>query len=154
MKYITKILTVAALISAVYATAAMAEPASRVLNEGTRITITAGDVVIPAILNDSVTSQDLISKLPYTMTSRRYSHDYCGVMPDPLVYNEEDVHYGWLNGDLAFARDSDYFVMFFADEENSSVYGHQITLGKINADLEVLRGLPSGSIQIIIALAE
>lgn len=110
---------------------------TRVLDEGTRITLTVGGTVIPAILNDSTASNDLISRLPYTVRLNRYVHDYCGVMSEPLNYDEADVHNGWMNGDLAFARDGNYFVMFYADEDDSSVYGHQITLGKVNVPLSM-----------------
>ncbi len=137
-----------------YVRAADSGMPSRVLDQGTRITITVGDTVIPAILNDSTASRDLISRLPYSMRLNRYTHDYCGVMPEPLKYEESDVHTGWLNGDLAFARDGNYFVMFYADEDISSRYGHQITLGKVNVPLSTLTSLPSGSITIDIALAE
>lgn len=126
---------------------------TRVLDEGTRITLTVGDVVIPAILNDSTASKDLISRLPYTVRLNRYTHDYCGVI-EPLKYEESDVHNGWMNGDLAFVRDGNYFVMFYADEEQSSAYGHQITLGKMNVPLSTITSLPRGSITVNIALAE
>ena len=127
---------------------------TRVLDEGTRITLTVGNTVIPAILNDSTASKDLISRLPYTVRLNRYVHDYCGVMPEPLKYDEADVHNGWMNGDIAFARDGNYFVMFYADEDESSVYGHQITLGKVNVPLSTITSLPRGGITVNIALAQ
>jgi hypothetical protein len=127
---------------------------TRVLDQGSRITLTVGDTVIPAILNDSTASKDLISRLPYTVRLNRYTHDYCGVMSEPLKYDEDDVHNGWMNGDLAFARDGNYFVMFYADEDISQQYGHQITLGKVNVPLSTITSLPRGSITVNIALAE
>lgn len=129
------------------------EMATRVIEGGTKVTLTVGDVEIPATLNDSITAQDLISRLPYTVSLRRYSHDYCGVMSEPLEYQEEDVHYGWLNGDIDFARNADYFTILFEDEENSEVHGHQINIGKVDCELSVLRELDS-NIEILIELAE
>lgn len=128
------------------------EFATRVIDNGTAITLTIGDTVIPATLNDSTSSQDLLSRLPYSVSLRRYTHDYCGVMDDPLEYDEADVHRGWLNGDLGFARDGDYFVIFFDDEEISKKFDHQITLGKVDVDLSVVKAL-GDSIEVTIELA-
>ena len=66
---------------------------------GTKILLHFGDTVIPGILNDSETARALIAKLPYTQHMSRYSHDFCRVTED-LPYNEEEEHYGWLNGDI------------------------------------------------------
>lgn len=134
-------------------TSSEAEFATRVIENGTAITLTIGNTVIPATLNDSTSSKDLLSRLPYTVNLRRYVHDYCGVMDDPLEYDEADVHRGWLNGDLGFARDGNYFVIFFDDEEISEKFDHQITLGKVDVDLSVVKAL-GDSIEVTIALAE
>ena len=112
-----------------------------------------GDTAIPATLNDSETAQALIKMLPYTVRLNRYSHDFCGVMQNPLPYKEENVHYGWLNGDIDFARDSDYFTILFEDEKNSEQYGHQINIGKIDCELAVLSNL-RGSFDVRIELAQ
>ncbi|WP_438497092.1 cyclophilin-like fold protein [Paenibacillus sp. IHBB 3054] len=127
--------------------------ATRVLENGTKINMHFGDIVIPGTLNDSITAQALISKLPYTVHVNRYSHDFCGVMDDPLEYREEDVHYGWLNGDIDFATDADYFTILFEDEEKSEQYGYQVNIGKIDSELSVISQL-SGSYDVLIELAE
>ncbi len=127
--------------------------ATRVIEGGTKIRMHFGDTVIPGTLNDSETAKALINMLPYTVRMNRYSHDFCGVMKDPLPYKEENVHYGWLNGDIDFARDSDYFTILFEDEENSEQYGHQINIGKIDCELSVIQNL-QGSFDVLIELAE
>lgn len=71
----------------------------------TPIILTAGGTAIPAELNDSTASQELISRLPYTIELHRYEHDYCGMMDRPLSYNGEDLKNGWKNGGIAFAAD-------------------------------------------------
>lgn len=150
--FLSTIMTMA-LISFAYAAGDNDMP-TRILDDGTRITITVGDTMIPAILNDTTASKDLIFRLPYSMRLTRYVHDYCGVMSEPLKYDEADVQNGWLNGDLSFARDGNYFVIFYGDEDKSSGYGHQVILGKVNVPLSVIKSLPSGSITVNIALAE
>lgn len=145
------------LIGAVVALSADAraagEYATRKIENGTPITLTIGDTVIPATLNNSRSAKELISRLPYTVSLHRYSHDYCGVMDDPLSYDEADVHNGWMNGDIDFARDGNYFTILFEDEENSQQYGHQITMGKIDGPLSAVKNL-GRDIEVKIELAK
>lgn len=126
---------------------------TRVIKDGTKINMYFGDTVVPGILNDSETAQALIEMLPYTVHMNRYSHDFCGVMDDPLPYKEEDVHYGWLNGDIDFATDADYFTILFEDEESSEQYGYQVNIGVIDCPLENISKL-TGSYDVRIELAE
>ena len=126
---------------------------SRIIKNGTPVTITIGNTVIPATLNNSKSAKDLLARLPFSMTLHKYAHDYCGVMQDPLPYDEADVHNGWLNGDIDFARDGNYFTILYEDEENSGQYGHQITLGKIDGPLSVIKSM-GNDINIRIDLAK
>jgi hypothetical protein len=123
------------------------------IENGVAVTLTIGDASIPAVLNDTVSARDLISRLPYTVSLHRYSHDYCGVMSDPLDYDKADVRHGWKNGDIHFATDGPYFVLFFGDEENSKQYGNQVHIGVMDVDLEILRDL-GGDIDVLIELAK
>ncbi len=126
---------------------------TRKIEGGTAITLTIGDTVIPATLNDCKSSQDLISRLPYTVKLHHYSHDYCGVMSDPFAYDEADVHNGWLNGDIDFATDGNYFTILYKDEDISQQFGYQVNLGVIDAPLSVMDTLGS-DITITIELAK
>lgn len=125
---------------------------TRIIENGTRINMYFGETVIPGILNDSETAQALIAKLPYTVHVSRYSHDFCGVT-DELPYNEEEVHYGWLNGDIDYAINAPYFTILFADEENSEQYGDQVNIGVIDCPLSEISSL-QGSYDVRIELAE
>ena len=126
---------------------------TRVLKEGTKINMHFGDTIIPGILNDGYTAQALIDRLPITVRLNRYSHDFCGVMEDPLPYQKEEEHFGWLNGDIDFATDGNYFTILFEDEEHSSVYGSQINIGVIDCPLKNVSDL-SGSFDVLIELAK
>lgn len=130
-----------------------AEMPTRVIKNGTKINMHFGDTVIPGILNDSETAQSLIDMLPYTVHLNRYSHDFCGVMDNPLSYKEEDVHYGWLNGDIDFATNANYFTILFEDEESSEQYGYQVNIGVIDCELSKISQL-QGSYDVLIELAE
>ena len=126
---------------------------TRIIENGTKINMHFGDTVIPGILNDSDTAKALIEKLPYTVHMNSYSHDFCGVIQDDLPYHEEEVHYGWLNGDIDYAIDAPYFTILHSDEEISEKYGYQVNIGVITCELSKIRDL-SGSYDVLIELAE
>lgn len=126
---------------------------TRVVKNGTRINMYFGETVIPSILNDSETAKALIARLPYEVHMNRYSHDFCGVMKTPLPYKKGIEHYGWLNGDIDFATDANYFTILFEDEKNSEQYGYQINIGVIDCELSRISNL-SGSYNVRIELAK
>ena len=119
---------------------------------GTKILLHFGDTVIPGVLNDSETAQALIAKLPYIQHMSRYSHDFCGVTEN-LPYNEEEEHYGWLNGDIDYATDAPYFTILFEDQDESEIYGSQVNIGVITCPLADIAAL-NGSYDVVIELDE
>lgn len=124
--------------------------ATRVVNGGTKIKMTFGDTIIYGVLNDSETAKALIQKLPITQHESRYTHDFCGVT-EKLPYNEDEVHYGWLNGDIDYAIDAPYYTILFKDEEISEQYGDQVNIGVITSPISEIDKL-SGSFDIKIEL--
>ena len=119
---------------------------------GTKINMYFGDTLITGVLNDSETAKALIKKLPMTQQVSRYSHDFCGVTEE-LPYNEDEVHYGWLNGDIDYAIDAPYFTILFEDEDTSEQYGDQVNIGVITCPLVEISKL-EGSYDVRIELAE
>jgi hypothetical protein len=120
---------------------------------GTKINIRFGDdAVITGVLNDSDTAKALIAKLPYTVHMSRYSHDFCGVTEE-LPYNEDEVHYGWLNGDIDYAIDAPYFTILFKDEDESEQFGYQVNIGVITSPIAEIDAL-DGSYDVTVELAE
>ena len=120
--------------------------------KGTKINLYFGDTLITGVLNDSETAQALIAKLPMTQHMSRYSHDFCGVTEE-LPYNEDDVHYGWLNGDIDYALNAPYFTILFEDEDESEQYGYQVNIGVITCPIADIAAL-QGSFDVRIELAE
>lgn len=106
--------------------------------KGIGITLVVGKVEIPAVLNDSRSSKELVARLPYTVNLQKYAHDYCGVMNEPLAYDEKDLRNGWQNGDIAFAADGNYFAILYKGEEISQQFGNLVPLGKIKGPLAVM----------------
>lgn len=127
--------------------------ATRKLDKGTKVNLIVGKTTIPAMLNDCKSAKELISRLPYTVKMHKYSHDYCGVMQEPLSYDKNDVHNGWQNGDIDFATDGNYFTILYKDEDISKQFGFQVNLGVINAPLGVMDTLPE-DIEMRIELAK
>ena len=119
---------------------------------GTKINMHFGDTIIPGVLNDSETAKALIAKLPITQHVSRYSHDFCGVTEE-LPYKQDEVHYGWLNGDIDYATDAPYFTILFEDQDVSEQYGSQVNIGVITCPLKDIANL-EGSFDVRIELAE
>ena len=119
---------------------------------GTKINMYFGDTLITGMLNDSETAKALIEKLPMTQHMSRYSHDFCGVTEE-LPYNEDDVHYGWLNGDIDYALNAPYFTILFEDEDVSEQYGYQVNIGVITCPIADIAAL-QGSYDVRIELAD
>ena len=119
---------------------------------GTKINMYFGDTLITGVLNDSETAKALIEKLPMTQHMSRYSHDFCGVTEE-LPYNEDDVHYGWLNGDIDYALNAPYFTILFEDEDVSEQYGYQVNIGVIPCPIADIAAL-QGSYDVRIELAD
>lgn len=118
----------------------------------TAITLTIGDKVLNAYLNDSAPAKSLIAQLPLTVTLNDSDNDFCGGNLD-IDYSDSDVTSGYHNGDLAFWTPANNFVIFVDDEENSANTGNLVILGKITESQEVLGSL-EGRIDVTIALKD
>ena len=129
------------------------EMPTRVLENGTKINMHFGDTIIPGMLNDSDTAKALIEKMPYTVHMSSYTHDFCGVMQEELPYNEDELHYGWLNGDIDYAIDTPYFTILHSDEESSEQYGPRVNIGVLTCEFDKIRNI-SGDYDVLIELAE
>lgn len=115
----------------------------------TPVTLTVGDKVLDAYLNNTTAADDLLSRLPVTVRLSDSGHDYCGGINPPLTYRDDEVQYGWHDGDLAFWTAGDDFVIFHDDEETSSSTGNLVIIGHVTSDIEEVRSLGS-SIEVTI----
>lgn len=116
--------------------------ASRKIENGTKIQLIVGKTIIPAILNESKTSQALISKLPYTVKLQRYSHGFCGALNEKLPYEQNNLHSGWQDGDIVFSKDSNELAILYKDEEISkNLYKGLVILGIVTSPLFTLENL-------------
>lgn len=116
------------------------------------ITLTIGDTVIPAKLNHTVASNDLLSRLPYTVTVSRGSVDFCGDIGEPLHYSESDFQYGWQYGDFMWMPNGNWFVIFI-DGIETYAKKNWLVLGHMGPEWEAIKNM-QGTIQIKIARAD
>lgn len=117
----------------------------------TKVILIIGETEIPAFLNDSKPAKALLAKLPYTVNLQRYQHDYCGVMGEPLPYDQAELRSGWENGDIAFAVSGNYFAILYKDEEISQQFDGMVTMGALDCAPAVM-GTLDGAISVRIEL--
>ena len=117
---------------------------------GTRITLTIGDTVIPAILHNTTPAKDLVSMLPVTVSLNRGPVDYCGGIA-PIHYEKEDVQAGYHSGDLAYWIPGRDFVIFTETQATASGAPDLVIIGQISTDIQAVRDLGS-TIEVTIAL--
>lgn len=106
-----------------------------------RVELRIGEVAVPVELDGSAASRALVARLPLELPMSVSSVGCCGQLPFSLPHDAADVHPGWSDGDLNYKPEGDWLALFFDDEENSTRYGGQVTLGHAVGPLDVLRDL-------------
>lgn len=106
----------------------------------TPITIKAGDVTIPATLNDTVAAQDFKRRLPFSVSGYRSPVDYC-CSAACGTYDPTETQAGWKNGDISLA--GGWFAILFDGEEQSSSYRNMMIIAHIDEEyLPLVKSLP------------
>lgn len=125
--------------------------AESVESAASEISITVGDTVIFAQLNDSEAAREFAEALPVTVPMTRMGeHEYYGSLDTPLTHTE-DLQTGYTVGDLAFWTPGDLFAVYF-DEPDEAPEGLMI-LGRITSNMEVFDDM-AGSVEMQIELRE
>lgn len=119
--------------------------------EAIDISMTVGDTVITAALDNSETTQAFLATLPRTLTMNHYGgREYYGRI-EALPESGETMA-DFENGDVTYYPAGPSFAIFFAGEDSSS-QGGLIRMGKITSDLSVFEAL-GNSVEIHIEVAE
>lgn len=117
----------------------------------TRIVIKATDVVIPAVLNDTVAAQEFKKRLPFKVSGYRYEVDYCCTSACG-VFDLTETQSGWKNGDISLA--GGWFTIFFGGEETSENYHGMMIIAHIKGEhLELVKSLPD-NVKFVVELAD
>lgn len=104
------------------------------------ITITCGDVVLHAVLNDTVAARDLIGRLPLTVSGYDSGIDYCCTLASG-AFDPGETQTGWRNGDISLG--GGWFALLYGGQEQSAAYRNMMIVGRIDdGDLKLVKSLP------------
>ena len=118
---------------------------------GRRIAVRLGDVTVHATLNETPAARALAERLPLVLRMCASTVGCCGALPFSLPADPALVHRGWTDGDLNYNPSGGWLAIFFDDERNSMRYGDQLTIGRVDGPLEVLRAL-DGRLDVLLSL--
>ncbi len=117
----------------------------------TRIVLKANEVVIPAMLNDTVAAQEFKKRLPFKVSGYRSAVDYCCTAACG-VFDPTETQSGWKNGDISLA--GGWFAVLFDGEESSQSYHGMMIIAHIAQEhLYLVKGLPD-NVKFIVELAQ
>lgn len=106
-----------------------------------KINIIAGDIIIPATLNDTAAARDFETRLPFTVTGNDSGIDYCCVAKEGKS-DPGERQTGWKNGDINLA--DGWFALLYGGEEQSQAYKNMMIIGHIDDEnLSLVKSLPS-----------
>ncbi len=118
--------------------------------ESAEITLTAGEKVITARLDESEITKAFLATLPRTFAMRRYGdREYYGRM-DEITKNGEEIG-DFENGDVTYYPGGPSFAVFFVGAGRSS-QSSLIRMGKITSGLSLFENLGE-SVEMLVRLA-
>ena len=119
--------------------------------ETTDITMTVGDTVITATLDNSETTQAFLSTLPRTLSMNEYDgREYYGRIGS-LTENGEAIQ-NFENGDVTYFPSGPSLAIFYDGADNSNQDG-LIRMGKVTSDLSAFEAL-NNTAEMLIEIAE
>ncbi len=92
------------------------------------IQIIAGDVVIPATLNDTVAAKDFETRLPFHTRGSNSGIDICCIAKEGKC-DPTQKQTGWKNGDISLA--DGWLALLYGGEEQSNAYPGMMIIGRI-----------------------
>lgn len=120
-------------------------------NTDTAITMTFGDTVVTAVLDDSETSKAFLKRLPLTIDMSRYGdREYYAAISELPEDGEAIPDYE--NGDVTYYTNGKSLAIFFGNEENSN-QSNLIRMGKITSDLSVFDSIEE-NVSVTIEIAD
>ncbi|MDY4082395.1 MAG: cyclophilin-like fold protein [Candidatus Metalachnospira sp.] len=110
----------------------------------TNIKITAGNVTIPATLNETVAAKDFITRLPVTVNGSNSGIDICCTLTEGK-FNSVEKQTGWKNGDINVA--DGWLALLYGGQEQSDSYPGMMIVGHIaNEYLDAVANFPASTI--------
>jgi hypothetical protein len=106
----------------------------------TKIVLKANDVIIPAMLNDTLAAREFKKRLPFKVSGYRAEVDYCCSAACGR-FDPTETQSGWKNGDISLA--GGWFAVLFDGEEQSHSYHNMMIIAHIDEeDLHLVKDLP------------
>lgn len=104
------------------------------------ITITSGDTVLRAVLNDTVAAEDFFQRLPLAVSGYDSGIDYCCTAASG-IFDPTEMQTGWKNGDISLG--GGWFALLYSGQEQSAAYRNMMIIGHIlDEDLNLITTLP------------
>lgn len=122
------------------------------VSEGMPITITIGEQVFEAVLDDSETAAAFADMLPMTLSMQRVGggREFYGSMERALPYDSADAQTNFENGDIAFWLGGDGLCLLYNDQvDNPEISAGIIVFGKMTSDLSGFFNLEDNSDAVI-----
>lgn len=104
------------------------------------ITITSGNTVLHATLNDTMAAKDFSQRLPLAVSGYDSGIDYCCTAASG-VFDPAEMQTGWKNGDISLG--GGWFALLYGGQEQSNAYRNMMIIGHIlDKDLKLIKTLP------------
>ncbi|WP_373845143.1 cyclophilin-like fold protein [Clostridium sp.] len=116
-----------------------------------KILISDGNVVVRAVLNDTVAAKDFEKRLPFRCSGYDSGIDYCCTAASG-VYDPTETQVGWKNGDISLG--GGWFALLYGGEEQSKNYANMMIIGHIDEeDLSIVKEM-SSKVNLIVSFEE
>lgn len=129
--------TILTILAAVLTIFSLSTAAYAQNGKGVKIVLTIEGREYQAVLYDNPAANDLLSRLPATVSLNRGGRDYCGDIP-ALKYDQAQVQNGYCNGQLAYWIPGQDFVIFIEKEESGTSVDGVVVLGELTGDYQTL----------------
>ncbi len=120
--------------------------------ENTPVILEMNGEEVKASLNNTLTAQEFIKLLPYTVTVSRAADDLCGSVKEELSSDPSEGRKSWKIGEIGWF--GGWFTILVDHEEKFSNMPGGMIIGKIDDGyIEIIKGF-SGRVNIKVRLAD
>ena len=122
-------------------------------DEGTAIKITIGDTVLDGVIYDTELAQEIMERLPITVSMAGYGgrEYYGGIDFTPQNVGEGQLFFD--NGDITYCSTNNTLAIFYAQTDHPNLTMEVIPIGKVTSDLSVFDTVSSRE-EITFSLSE
>ncbi len=126
------------------------EPNEDVGNLTTPIIMDMNGIEVKAHLNETLTAQEFIALLPYSVTVSRASDDLCGTVTEDLQSDPQEGKHGWEIGEIGWF--GGWFTILVDHEENFADMDGVMVIGKVDDEyLDIIADF-RGQVDITVTL--